>query len=521
MSLTRVAWIRAAAAAMLANGCAAVADTTLTTELAASGLSSPVFVTHAPGDYARIFIVEQVGRIRVMDLATSQLGMFLDITDRVGFFQEMGLLGLAFHPDYESNGYFYVNYTDQDAPPNLDTHIARFSVVGDPATSNVADAASEFTILTYNQPFSSHNGGWMGFGPNDGYLYIATGDGGSAGDPDDRAQDITNELLGKILRLDVDGGSPYAIPSGNPFVGVTGDDEIWAYGLRNPWRCSFDRQTGDFWIADVGQGSEEEINFQPAGSTGGENWGWRCMEGTLNFLFEPDCATQSLLPPIHVYSHGGSPFRCSITGGVVYRGCAIPDLLGTYFFADYCSNQIWSFWGPGVGNFEDRTSELDPAGPLTITDISSFGEDAFGEIYICDLSGGEVFKIVPAETPLADCNENGVADVCDFAVGTSTDIDLDKMPDELGCNDEIPCTFDSCDAGACFNEPGSYGDVDNNGVINIFDLFCILDGFAQVFGTCSFHAVDIEPCGGNEVINIFDLFAVLAAFEAVDPCCGG
>jgi len=511
----------AAVGALLGSSTRSEADTALTTELVASGLSSPVFVTHAPSDFGRVFIVEQVGRILVMDLATSQVDVFLDITGRVGFSGERGLLGMAFHPNYAANGFFYVNYTDTDSIPNLDTHIARFQVVGDPASSDVADDTSEFTVMTYAQPFTNHNGGWIGFGPNDGYLYIASGDGGSGGDPGNRAQDTTNQRLGKILRIDVDGGSPYTIPPTNPFVGVTGDDEIWAYGLRNPWRCSFDRLTGDFYIADVGQNIIEEIDFQSANSPGGENWGWRCKEGSLNFDFDATCATQTLVDPIHEYSHGAPNFPCAVTGGVVYRGCAIPDLQGAYFFADYCSNQIWSFRGPTLSGFEERTTELDPAGPLGVSLISSFGEDAFGEIYLCDHGEGEVFKIVPVNAQITDCNGNGIDDACDIAIGASADVDRDGIPDELGCNDADPCIWDGCDGNGCLHEPSVYGDVDHNGFITLADLFCVLDGFAGDFSTCSFHDDDVEPCGGNDVINILDLFAVLDAFGGDDGCCGG
>jgi hypothetical protein len=251
----------------------------------------------------------------------------------------------------------------------------------------------------------------MAFGP-DGYLYIAMGDGGDGCDPDDRAQDTTNQLLGKILRVDVNGDDfpadadrNYAIPPDNLFVGVVGDDEIWAYGLRNPWRCAFDTLTGDLFIADVGQRTWEEINFQPSSSNGGENYGWPCREATACSsvsLCEGSafctCDTDSLIDPVHEYRHSASPRRCSITGGEVYRGCAIPDLQGTYFFADFCSAEIWSFlYNAGVTDFRDRTSELapPPGSGLDILDISSFGRDAHGELYICDHAEGEVFQIIP------------------------------------------------------------------------------------------------------------------------------
>ncbi|MBZ0172726.1 MAG: PQQ-dependent sugar dehydrogenase, partial [Phycisphaerales bacterium] len=276
-----------------------------------------------------------------------------------------------------------------------------------------------------DQPFSNHNGGWIGFGP-DGYLYIGMGDGGSANDPGNRAQDITDQLLGKMLRLDVDGDDfpgdatrNYAIPPSNPFVGVTGDDEIWAYGLRNPWRNAFDRATGDFWMGDVGQNAIEEIDFQPANSNGGENYGWRCYEGNNPFITGGCAPANTMVFPIHTYTHSSG---CSVSGGEVYRGCAIPELDGTYFFADYCTARVWSlkYDGVNVTDFEDRTFEL-AAG----SGISSFGLDAYGEMYICNL-GGQVRRIVRTDGLIEDCDENGVEDACQIAAGN---------PPACGCND--------------------------------------------------------------------------------------
>jgi glucose/arabinose dehydrogenase len=290
-------------------------------------------------------------------------------------------------------------------------------------------------VLSLSQPDTNHNGGWLEFGP-DGYLYVAQGDGGSGNDPwgaIGNGQNI-NVLLGKMLRIDPSGddfpGDPannYSIPVDNPFVGIAGADEIWAWGLRNPWRNSFDRLTGDLYIADVGQNVIEEINFQPVSSVGGENYGWRCMEGfNCTGLSGCTCNAPALELPFQTYTHGGSPFRCSITGGYVYRGCAIPDLKGTYFYADHCSNQIWSlrYDGASITAFQDRTSELDPAGALSIVSVSSFGEDANGEMYICDLNGGEVFRIIPAAGQVNDCcmiedadvNDDGIVDLADLSM---------------------------------------------------------------------------------------------------------
>ena len=394
----------------------------MTTVRVAGNLDHLTFVTYAPGDYTRLFIVEKQGRIKVLNLKTGVLNatLFLDIDALVGgglsTNDERGLLGLAFHPDYQNNGYFYVDYTNNVGT----TTVARYSVSNDP---EVADPGSALILLTIFQPFSNHNGGWIGFGPNDGFLYISTGDGGSAGDPGNRAQDITNQLLGKMLRIDVDGndgpGGNYGIPAGNPFVGITGDDEIWAYGLRNPWRSSFDRATGDLYIADVGQNAWEEIDFQPADSTGGENYGWRCYEGDHTFNTGGCPPAKTMVFPIHEYSHA---LGRSLTGGYVYRGCAIPTLDGTYFFADYVFTRLWSFTYEGQNNptVTSRIAELSPSSDgFSINQISSFGEDARGELYIVDQGSGfsgQVFKIVPVKPTISpadlDCSGDvGVKDL--------------------------------------------------------------------------------------------------------------
>lgn len=403
---------------LVASASIAWAVTPLTTQLVTTGLTRPVYVVSPPGDTDRLFIIEQragamsnEGRIRIYKKSTATLlsTPYLSISG-LSTQNEQGLLGMAFHPDYSTNGYVYVNFTQGAGGGS--TFVRRYQVSGNP---DVANAASATPVLSFTQPQTNHNAGWMHFGP-DGYLYIASGDGGNFNDSGTghsiggNAQDITSNLLGKMLRIDVntdgfpaDANRNYGNPPDNPFVAGTfaaGDDEIWSYGLRNPWRNSFDRLTGDMYIGDVGQDAAEEVSYEPAG-TGGRNYGWRCFEGnSCTGLSGCDCNTSNTpdaprIPPIHAYSHPGAGV-CAVTGGYVYRGSAIPSLQGAYFFADYCSNQIWSFKAVGgvATEFTERTTELDPPGAAAITDITSFGEDADGEIYICD-QGGQIYKIVP------------------------------------------------------------------------------------------------------------------------------
>ena len=316
---------------------------------------------------------------------------FLTITG-VSSGNERGLLGLAFHPNYASNGFFYVNLTNAAG----NTEIRRYRVsAGDP---NVADPASKLLILTFAQPFSNHNGGWIGFGPNDNFLYIASGDGGSSDDPQNNAQN-KNSLLGKILRIDVNKTTRranYAIPRGNPLFRRGGAPEVWDFGLRNPWRCSFHRQNGNFWIADVGQNAREEIDFEPANDEGGRNYGWRAKEGSVDDPAVIDKIPRKAVDPIYDYQHGFGPLEGkSITGGYVYRGSSIPALQGTYFFADFISGNIWSFRydGQQISDFQNRLAELTPAeGNFSL--FSSFGEGGTGELYIVSYAG-DIFKIVP------------------------------------------------------------------------------------------------------------------------------
>ncbi|HKL19219.1 MAG TPA: PQQ-dependent sugar dehydrogenase [Halalkalibaculum sp.] len=340
--------------------------------------SQPLFLTNAGDGSNRLFVVEQGGTIRVFenDASTSSMSTFLDISGRLSSGGERGLLGLAFHPNYESNGYFYVNYTDG----NGDTMISRFEVsVSNP---DQADPSTEDPVLQYDQPYSNHNGGHIAFGP-DGYLYIASGDGGSGGDPDNNGQDPST-LLGNILRIDVDGasnGNNYAIPPDNPFVDNNQGyrEEVYAYGLRNPWRFSFDSDNGRLFAADVGQNQYEEIDLIESGG----NYGWNIMEGAHCYNSD-SCDQSGLILPIWEYDHGVGQ---SITGGYVYRGPSLSGLTGHYIYGDFSSGKIWAL---DVSDTEDPSNS-----ELIDTDfsISSFGTDADNELYICSFNGN-IYKLV-------------------------------------------------------------------------------------------------------------------------------
>jgi glucose/arabinose dehydrogenase len=337
----------------------------------ADGLDSPIGLANAGDGSGRLFILEQRGRIRIWQAGSLLDDPFLDLTDQVDCCGERGLLGLAFHPDYAHNGYFFVNYTER-VSGDLYTVIARFQVSADP---NQADPASELRLLHIPQPYANHNGGGLAFGP-DGYLYVGLGDGGSGGDPLGNGQSL-DTLLGKLLRLDVDGGEPYTIPPDNPFASGGGLPEIWAYGLRNPWRFSFDRLTSDLYIADVGQNAWEEVDFLPAGSAGGANFGWNYFEGLHAYQGQPP-ADLALETPVAEYSHD---FGASITGGYVYRGPNLPEWQGVYLYGDYMSGRIWGLLRQPDNEWQN--AELFDTGFL----ITSFGEDESGELYIADYNG--------------------------------------------------------------------------------------------------------------------------------------
>jgi glucose/arabinose dehydrogenase len=347
---------------------ASAAEPQISLQQIASGLDSPVSITHA-GD-SRLFITLQDGEVVIWNGTEVLATPFLDIRNLTSKGGERGLLSIAFHPRYAENGLFFVNYTNTGGH----TVIARYRVSS--SDPNRADPASARLLLLIEQPFTNHNGGQLQFGP-DGYLYVGMGDGGSGGDPGNRAQSLST-LLGKMLRIDVNGDT-YSSPVSNPFVNNTAArPEIWSYGLRNPWRFSFDRATGDLWIADVGQGEWEEIDFQPASSIGGENYGWRRMEGT--HCFEPDsgCNTGDLVLPVIEYDHSGE--ECSVTGGYVYRGASSPRLNGMYIYGDYCSGRIW-----GATRTGSEITIHDLAD--TAFFISTFGEDMNGEVYVADIRG--------------------------------------------------------------------------------------------------------------------------------------
>lgn len=353
--------------------------------LVASGLSQPVALVAPPGDTARCFVAEKTGTVRIVKGGQLLARPFLDIRDRVSAGSEQGLLDLAFHPQYASNGRFYVDYTDRSG----DTHVVEFTVSANPDSAS----AAEREILAVSQPYSNHNGGQLAFGP-DGYLYVALGDGGSGGDPQGNGQNL-GTLLGKILRIDVSSGAPYAIPADNPFVGRAGArGEIWSYGLRNPWRFSFDPETGDMMIGDVGQDLWEEIDHEPAGR-GGRNYGWNRMEGTHCYPPGSSCDPTGLTLPVTEYGHSEG---CSVTGGYVYRGAALPELSGTYFYGDYCTGLIRSFRiesGAAV-DAHDWTTVLRTSAGGTMQGLSSFGVDARGELYLV-LLGGEVYRLARKE----------------------------------------------------------------------------------------------------------------------------
>ncbi len=354
----------------------------LTSQLLADGFQSPLDLQAAPGDRERLYVVEQGGRIQVVRGGQVAGTPFLDIGSRISRGGERGLLGLAFHPQFATNRRFFVNYTDRQG----DTQIAEFRA----ASADQADPQSERPRLFVAQPFANHNGGGLAFG-NDGMLYIGLGDGGSGGDPFGNGQSLGTRL-GKMLRIDVDRGTPYAVPSDNPFATRPGAmPEIWAYGLRNPFRFSFDRATGDLYVGDVGQNRFEEVDVGVASRKGGENYGWNTMEGNSCYAPTSGCSMAGLTLPVLDYGHGDG---CSITGGYVYRGCRLPGYAGTYFYGDYCAGFVRSFRLEN-GRAVDQRDWTSSIARGLIHSVTSFGVDLDGEVYVVDY-GGAVYRIVPA-----------------------------------------------------------------------------------------------------------------------------
>ncbi len=342
--------------------------------LAVNGFEQPLDVQNAGDGSNRLFVVERGGKIRVVENNFLLDEPFLDISKKVKTAgSEQGLLGLAFHPRYMENGLFFINYTDV----NGNTVIARYQVS---ENANQADRTSEAVLFHIEQPYGNHNGGGIAFGP-DGFLYIGLGDGGSADDPKGNGQNL-NTYLGSLLRIDVDGGETYVIPADNPFLNGEGLPEIWAYGLRNPWRFSFDSLTGDLYIADVGQNEWEEIDFLPADSAGGANFGWNFMEGTHIFVLEPP-ASLGVVAPVAEYSHGEG---CSVTGGNVYRGAELPEWQGIYFYGDFCTGQIW-------GLLEVDGAWQSQSLFFTGAMLASFGEGEDGALYYADYNTEAIYRL--------------------------------------------------------------------------------------------------------------------------------
>ncbi|MFO0832334.1 MAG: PQQ-dependent sugar dehydrogenase [Phycisphaerales bacterium] len=525
-------------AAMVLAAPRAHAQQKLRSELVVSGLQQPVWVGGAPGDPTRLFVIEKivsgqtVARIRVINNAntanpTLNPVPFLEVPNVANVGIEQGLLGMVFHPDYANNGYFWFTFS-RDPDWYWTLHRGHRSA----ANPDQADPTTEL-VWQIQHPRDNHYSGWLEFG-NDGYLYTACGDGGGSnddqppsGDVTGNAQDTTNNKLGKIFRLDVDGwdnipgnadddGVPddptrnYRNPLDNPFFGVPGDDEIWAYGVRNAWRASFDRATGELYVADVGQDLQEEVTVLPP--VGGLNLGWRCYEGYR----ETGLGGCSPLPtpvvmPIIAYGHYGSPIPplmnegCAITGGVVYRGSLMPCYRGTYMFADWCSGDVFTFRkGPGgaVQELVARRDELIGTPPNQLNRPTSFGTDMYGEMYVTDQQGGEVFRILPDgfQAPFDDCNNNQVPDDCDIASGTSLDADGDGVPDE--------CVTSLCDP-VDFNGDTLFPDT-----ADIADFITVFAGGECPTGTCGdidFNNDDLFP----DTTDVAALISVFAGGECI------
>jgi len=443
----------------------------LTTEVVADGLTQPTLTAFDPGDALRMFVVEKPGRVRLIEDGVLRATPFLDLSAVVTSSTFGGMTGFTFAPDFESSGHVYVIYPTGAGTNGDRVEIARYTVSA--TNPDVADPASRHEIMSISNGFNPqfHIGGTICFGP-DGYLYIPLGDGTTTGGESTggmRSQSLAS-YWGKTLRIDPSGDDfpadpdrNYAVPADNPFVGMGVLDEIWNYGLRNPFRASFDRETGDFWIADVGLGQLEEIDVENAGHAGGRNYGWNCAEGTsCTTNANCNCATDDLTGPVHVYPRG---VNCSITGGAVYRGCAIDGLAGRYFFGDWCSGRVWSlaYDGAAASDVIDHTAELnDNGGAPAISRVTSITEDPYGELYIT-AEAGRVYKILPA-AGIVDENGNGIADACE--AGDPADFDGSGSVDssDLGV---LLAAWGPCD-GAC------PADLNGDGEVSSADLGILL-----------------------------------------------
>ncbi|MBK9109018.1 MAG: PQQ-dependent sugar dehydrogenase [Saprospiraceae bacterium] len=455
-----------------------------------TGVSIPVDIGHCGDD--RIFVIEKVGRIRIIRNNALTTTPFLDITAKVrATGGEQGLLGMAFHPDFKTNGLLYVNYTDRATQTK--TVIEEYKITAD---SNRIDSTSGRILLTIVQPFSNHNGGCIKFGP-DGYLYIGMGDGGSANDPQNNSQ-TKMALLGKMLRIDVNTSPTYKIPSSNPFVGNTSyAPEIWSMGLRNPWRFSFDRMTGDLWIGDVGQGNWEEIDFEAANDPGGKNYGWRCYEGNANFNTTGCEAKANYTFPIHEYLSDENINGCSVTGGYVYRGSKYPGLFGKYIYGDYCSGKIWTL-ERRAGNTAVNTLVYDHSN----NSITTFGEDAEGNLYFADASASAIYQISDTCSLRILLNVEGIscAGINDARVSTN----VSSNPDArfLWSTGDTSATLENLAPGK-YNVAVTIGNCLSSSSFEVFDKIkdtaCITPPFRNSF--CEGDSTVLIACDARNVFE--------------------
>jgi glucose/arabinose dehydrogenase len=483
-------------------------------EILGTGYNRPAEIINR-GDN-KLYIVEQPGRIRILLTDGTQLPTpFLTITDRVDSNgNEKGLLGLAFPPDYNETGYFFVNYTHTTGGTTF-TRVSRFSVSA--TNPDLADANSEEVVLQFVQDFSNHNGGQLEFGPNDGYLYIASGDGGSGGDPLNRAQNLQS-YLGKMLRIDVS-TIPYTIPPDNPFADDDSAlDEIWSYGLRNPWKFAFDGETGDMYMGDVGQSNREEVNWEPAG-VAGSNYGWRCFEGTATFNSSGCGPASSYVPPVFEYNYGSSinGFRCSVTGGRVYRGSLYGNIYGKYLVSDYCSNDLWVIWYEN-----EQWNVINKGGFLTA--IVAFAQDTEGQLYAVRKSNNTVYRLIEScsllETTIT-LNDAGelVADIVPNAQNYSWFLNGNLLSTTLG-NSILPqsngdYTVQIATTTGC--TVGSPTFTFNNLSTGDHDMVSAFAFYPNPAGNSAFVRADLLTAGGTLTIEFFTSHGKSVHAERIEP----